>query len=181
MGAIERGLIQVYKGRGKGKTTAVFGLALRAVGQDLKVLIVQFMKSTDFITGEMVAAKKLAPELKVVQFGDSKVWGLGVPKKEYDQNAKNATQEALDYVSEQLAQGWDMIIMDEVGIALHLRLVEELEVLKIIENKPQDIELVLTGLEMPKAIIEKADLVSEITDEKHPYHRGIKARKGIEY
>lgn len=178
---IQRGLVQVYKGRGKGKTTAVFGLALRAVGQGLKVLIVQFMKSTDFITGEMVAAKKLAPELKVVQFGDSKVWGLGVPKKKYEENARAATAEALSYVKEQLEQDWDMIIMDEIGIAVHLKLVDEQDVLDLIESKPDDLELVLTGLEMANAIIEKADLVSEINDVKHPYHYGIEARKGIEY
>ena len=179
--SFDQGLLQVYKGRGKGKTTASFGLALRAVGQGLKVLIVQFMKSTDFITGEMVAARRLEPELKVVQFGDSKVWGLGVPKKIYDENAKQATRQGLDYVKGQIERGWDMIIMDEIGIALHLGLVDEQAVLEVIDNRPDDVELVVTGLEMADSIIKKADLVSEINDTKHPYHKGLEARKGIEY
>ncbi|TET53862.1 MAG: cob(I)yrinic acid a,c-diamide adenosyltransferase [Actinobacteria bacterium] len=176
-----RGLIQVYKGRGKGKTTAAFGLALRAVGQGLKVLIVQFMKSTDFITGEMKGAKRLEPELKVIQFGDSGIWGLGVPKRKYTDKAKKASIEALNFAKEQLSVGWDIIILDEVGIAMHLDLLEESSVLDLIETKPKDLELVLTGLEMPERIVKVADLVSEITDVKHPYYHGIEARKGIEY
>lgn len=174
-------LVQVYKGKGKGKSTASFGLALRAVGQGLKVLIIQLMKSTDFITGETVAAKRLEPELKVVQFGDSKVWGLGMPKRKYNEKAHQATEEALEYAKEQLNSGWDLMILDEIGIALHLGLIEEQKVMQLIKDKPKTMELVLTGLEMPEKIIEVADLVSEITDVKHPYYQGIEARKGIEY
>lgn len=174
-------MIQIYTGKGKGKSTAAFGLALRAVGQGLKVLIVQFMKSTDFVTGEMKAAKRLKPELKVVQFGDSKVWGLGIPKRKYAENAKEATRQALDYVKEQLGMDWDLIIMDEIGVALHLGLADEQEVISLLAAKPKDLELVLTGLEMPQKIIALADLVSEINDTKHPYNYGIEARKGIEY
>lgn len=176
-----RRLVQVYMGKGKGKSTAAFGLALRAVGQGLKVLIVQFMKSTDFITGEMVAAKRLAPQLKVFQFGDSKVWGLGMPKRKYSEKAKEASQTALNFAKDQLLAGWDVIILDEIGIALHLQLLKEKDVIELIKNKPPDLELVLTGLEMPQNITDLADLVSEITDVKHPYYHGIEARKGIEY
>jgi len=173
-------MIQIYKGKGKGKSTAAFGLALRAVGQGLKVLIVQFMKSTDFITGEIIAAKRLAPELKVAQFGDSKVWGLGMPKRKYSEKAKQVSEEALNYAKEQLDK-WDMIILDEIGIALHLGILAEQAAIDLLDSKPPELELVLTGLEMPAKITALADLVSEINDIKHPYYRGIEARKGIEY
>jgi len=173
-------MIQVYKGKGKGKSTAAFGLALRAVGQGLKVLIVQFMKSTDFITGEMVAAKRLAPELKVVEFGDSKVWGLGMPKRKYSEKAKDVSEEALNYAKEQISK-WDMIILDEIGVALHLGILDEQSVIDLLASKPPELELILTGLEMSPKITALADLVSEINDVKHPYYRGIEARKGIEY
>lgn len=174
-------LVQVYMGKGKGKSTAAFGLALRAVGQGLKALIIQFMKSTDFVTGEMIAAKRLEPELKVVQFGDSKIWGLGMPKRKYSEKAKEASALALNFARNQILAGWDLIILDEIGIALHLKLLEEKDVIELIKEKPADLELVLTGLEMPKSITDIADLVSEINDIKHPYYLGLQARKGIEY
>ena len=179
---MNKGLVQVYTGSGKGKTTAALGLALRAVGQGLRVCIVQFMKPTDFETGEKIAAQRLEPALQIKQFGNSSVWGKGRPKEGITSDMKQAARNALDFAINNADQGhYDIMVLDEINVALNQDLLKLDDVLAFVKGKPENIELILTGREAPQQLIEAADLVTEMREIKHPYQSGIKARKGIEY
>lgn len=179
---MKKGLTQVYTGAGKGKTTAALGLALRAVGQGLRVCIIQFMKPNDFKTGEKAASQKLAPNLEIVQFGDSQVWGKGKPKTTLTASMKEACNEALDFAKSKVQDShYDIIVLDEVLVALSLGLLSLAEIIELIKTKPEAVELVLTGRSAPPEIIELADLITEMREVKHPYQKGIKARQGIDY
>lgn len=179
---MKKGLVQVYTGSGKGKTTAALGLALRAVGQGLTVCIVQFMKPTDFETGEKIAIQKLEPELQIQQFGDSSVWGKGRPKEGTTSDMKQAARNALDFAINNAKRGhYDIMVLDEINVALSQDLLKLDDVLSFIKGKPEGIELVLTGRGAPDQLIDAADLVTEMREIKHPYQSGIGARKGIEY
>ncbi|NLK01155.1 MAG: cob(I)yrinic acid a,c-diamide adenosyltransferase [Clostridia bacterium] len=171
---LHRGFIQVYTGEGKGKTTAAFGQALRAVGRGLKAAIIQFLK--DGNSGEVISMGRLAPEMRVFSFG-----GEGFclrPSQEDFLNAQRGLAKAEDLMG---SGGLDILILDEICMAVHLGLVKEASVLKIMKEKPCQMELILTGRNASKGIIEYADLVTEMKTIKHPYTGGIKARLGIEY
>jgi cob(I)alamin adenosyltransferase len=173
---LEKGLVQVYTGNGKGKTSAAFGLALRAIGRGLEVYIIQFIKG-GFDYGELYIADKL-PGLKLKAFGRGKF----VSEKEPDKEDVDLAEEALRTAEEAVkSHEYDVIVLDEVNVALNLRLIKTERVLQLIREKPIQTELVLTGRKAPKEIIEAADLVTEMTEVKHPYHSGFRARKGIEY
>ena len=173
---LENGLVQVYTGNGKGKTSAAFGLALRAIGRGLEVYIIQFIKG-GFDYGELYIADKL-PGLKLKAFGRGKF----VSEKEPDKEDVDLAEEALRTAEEAVkSHEYDVIVLDEVNVALNLRLIKTERVLQLIREKPIQTELVLTGRKAPKEIIEAADLVTEMTEVKHPYHSGFRARKGIEY
>lgn len=179
---MRKGLIQVYTGTGKGKTTAALGLALRAVGQGLKVCIIQFMKSSDLKTGEMMAAERLAPDFKLIQFGKSSVWGKSKPKECITLDMKKAAQRALEFAKKTAQEGhYDIIVLDEINMALKVGLLSLDEVSEFLETKPEKVELVLTGRGVPDEILDLADLATEMIEIKHPYQAGIKARRGIEY
>jgi cob(I)alamin adenosyltransferase len=173
---LENGLVQVYTGKGKGKTSAAFGLALRAIGRGLKVFIVQFIKG-GFDYGELYVADKL-PGMTLKTFGRGKFVSEKNPDKEDVDLAKEAFMVAEDAVK---SGEYDVIILDEINVALSLKLIETEKVLRLIKNKPAQTELVLTGRNAPKEIVEAADLVTEMVEVKHPYNSGFKARKGIEY
>lgn len=176
MSKLERGLVQVYTGNGKGKTTAAFGLALRAVGRGLKVYIIQFIKG-GFDYGELYVVDKL-PNLTLKVFGRGKFVIVKPPEKEDVKLAEKAFQLAKEVV----ANGeYDIVVLDEINVALNLKLISLEEVLKLIKNKPKHVELVLTGRYAPDEIIDAADLVTEMKEVKHPFNKGYKARKGIEY
>jgi len=173
---LEKGLVQVYTGNGKGKTSAAFGLALRATGRGLKVCIIQFIKG-GFDYGELYVADKL-PGLKLKAFGRGKF----VSEKKPDKEDVDLAEEALKTAEEAVkSREYDVIVLDEVNVALNLKLVRTERVLQLIKDKPAQTELVLTGRKAPKEIIEAADLVTEMVEVKHPYNKGFKARKGIEY
>lgn len=174
--ALEKGLIQVYTGDGKGKTTAALGLAMRAAGQELKVHIVQFMKGwPDY--GELVSVEKL-PNVTIRQFGRSEFVDKENPNPEDIRQA----QEALEHAREAMLSGeCDILILDEVNVALDFRLIELSDVLSLLKQKPERVELVLTGRNAHPALIKRADLVTEMLDIKHPYYEGVKGRRGIEY
>jgi cob(I)alamin adenosyltransferase len=173
---LERGLVQVYTGNGKGKTSAAFGLALRATGRGLRVYIIQFIKG-GFDYGELYAAKKLAG-LKLKAFGRGKF----VSEKQPDKEDVDLAEQALKTAERAVKSGkYDVVVLDEVNVALNLRLIEVENVLRLIREKPVETELVLTGRKAPKEIIEAADLVTEMVEIKHPYNSGFEARKGIEY
>jgi cob(I)alamin adenosyltransferase len=173
---LEEGLVQVYTGNGKGKTSAAFGLALRAVGRGLKVYMIQFIKG-GFDYGELSAVKYL-PNLELKAFGRGK-FVTQVPPNEQDiELAKEAFVLAKRVVE---SNEYDVVILDEINVAIHLGLVDLQNVVHLIKNKPKDLELVLTGRYAPDEIIENADLITEMKEIKHPYRKGVKPRKGIEY
>jgi cob(I)alamin adenosyltransferase len=184
-----KGLVQVYTGAGKGKTTAALGLALRAAGHGLRVCVVQFLKSPARQTGEQIAARRLAPELEIHAFGaqewgdrgdaaeDTPWWDL--PPSEED---RRKAGEGLAFLRDALASGsYDLVVADEVLGAVKGGLLSLEDVMAILRERPATVELVLTGRAAPPVIVEAADLVTEMNPVKHPYERGIEARKGIEY
>lgn len=166
-------MIQVYTGCGKGKTTAAIGLALRATGAGLKVYIAQFVKGK--VYSELAVLGRIK-KLKLEQFGRSCFIRKKPQKKDFEL-AKAGLAKATAVIKN---KDYDLVILDEVNIALHLGLLKIEEVLGLIKDTPKEIELVLTGRYAPPEIIECADLVSEIKEIKHYYKKGIKARKGIE-
>ncbi|NLW07016.1 MAG: cob(I)yrinic acid a,c-diamide adenosyltransferase [Clostridia bacterium] len=176
MAGLEQGLLQVYTGNGKGKSTAAFGLALRAAGRGLKVKIVQFLKKPDY--GEHRALERLKPEIEIKSFGCKGFIRRGeVKPQDYQQAAK-----ALEYARQAMHSGQaDIIILDEINVALDYGLLDEAEVLALLQSRPQNVEVILTGRNASQKIVAAADLVTEMCEIKHPYTKGVSARKGIEY
>lgn len=173
---LEKGLIQVYTGNGKGKTSAAFGLALRAVGNGLKVFVIQLIKG-GFDYGELQVVKFL-PNLELRAFGRGKFITQTPPDKEDVRLAR----EGFELAKKMIESGdFDVVILDEINVAMHLKLIKVDEVLDLIRNKPKHVELVLTGRNAPAEIVEIADLVTEMKEIKHPYALGAQPRKGIEY
>lgn len=171
-----RGMVHLYTGMGKGKTTAALGLAFRALGQNRRVLLIQFMKKGSSF-GECKAAKRF-PKFKILQTGDS-CW---VRKKANSAKARGLAQKGLIRARKAIASNlYDLIILDELNVCLEYSLVEVSQVKQILKNKPRHLEVVITGRFAHPEIIESADLVSEIKEIKHYYKKGITARKGIEY
>jgi len=171
-----KGLVQVYTGDGKGKTTAALGLALRAAGQGLKVYIIQFMKGWPFY-GELEAVKHI-PNLTLRQFGRPDF----VDKANPDPTDIRLAQEALDHARQVVMAGeHDVVVLDEINVALDFGLIPLADVLELIADRPPHVELVLTGRYAPREIIARADLVTEMLQIKHPYTQGVEARKGIEF
>jgi cob(I)alamin adenosyltransferase len=176
MPKLERGLVQVYTGNGKGKTSAAFGLALRATGRGLKVYIIQFIKG-GFDYGELYVIDKL-PNLKLKAFGRGKF----ITEKPAGKEDVELAEEALALAEKVVNSGeCDIVILDEINVALSLRLISLEKVLELIKNKPKHVELVLTGRNAADEIVEVADLVTEMKEIKHPFNKGYQARKGIEY
>jgi len=173
---LERGLVQVYTGDGKGKTSAAFGLALRALGRGLKVYVIQFIKG-GFDYGELYVVKRL-PNFKLTAFGRGKFVTDVPPKKDDIKLAK----EALELTKKVVNDGeYDVVVLDEINVALHLKLIGTNEVVDLIRRKPKHVELILTGRYAPSEVVELADLVTEMKEVKHPFTKGVPPRKGIEY
>ncbi len=173
---LNKGLVQVYTGQGKGKTTAALGLALRAAGQGLRVYIAQFMKGQPHC-GELTALRK-QPNITLRQFGRA---GFVDPKNLAPGDIELA-REGLAQSRQAIASGqYDLAILDELNLAISWGLVGLAEVLSLIKEKPQGVELVLTGREAPPELIALADLVTEMVEVKHPFRKGISSRRGIDY
>jgi cob(I)alamin adenosyltransferase len=173
---LEQGLIQVYTGNGKGKTTAALGLALRAVGRGLRVLVIQFMKGGGPY-GEHLAAARLAPLLTIVPFGRPG-W---VNRDNPDPEDIRLAHEALAAAREALNAGTcDLLILDEANGAVSFGLLTVDELLSLIAAKPPQVELVITGRNAHERVMEVADLVTEMREVKHYYHQGVGSRIGIE-
>jgi cob(I)alamin adenosyltransferase len=176
MSSIGRGYIHVYTGDGKGKTTAAFGLAFRAVGSGLKVLVIQFLKGTEN-TGERCAAEQLAGNLQVRSLGRG---GLLQPGDIRDED-RVLVEKALEETANEMKSGsWDVMILDEINTACRLGLVSVEKVLQLMELKPYGMELVLTGRGAAEPVVERADLVTEMREVKHYFKQGVHARTGIE-
>ena len=193
---LERGLVEVYTGNSKGKTTCALGLALRAVGHGFKVYIIQFMKGSSY-TGELYSSQRLYPNLQIVQFGRNcpyasmiksgvkkcngcgQCFAKGKGQMEDQEIADLAYQHAKEII---MSDEYDIVILDEVNNALGYELVSIEQLTDLIENKPEQVELVFTGRYFPpQEIIDLADLVTEMKQIKHPYEKGISSRRGIEY
>jgi cob(I)alamin adenosyltransferase len=173
------GLTIVYTGKGKGKTTAALGIALRAVGYGKKICMIQFIKGS-WHYGEMDSSKRLEPEFEMVAIGKGFVGIIDdkTPKEEHEKIAKEAIKISIEKIQ---SGKYDIVILDEVNYAINLNLVKIEDVLNLIKSKPPGIDLVLTGNYAKDEIIELADLVTEMKEIKHPFQRGVKAKKGIDF
>lgn len=176
---MDKGLVQVYCGNGKGKTTAAIGLGIRAVGRDLKVIMVQFLKHEE--TGECKTLKLLEPKFKVFHFEKPRgfTWTLTPEERE---EKKTEIKNAINYARKVLDTGeCDILILDEILGAIQAGFVDEEEICDMIDHKPEGTELVLTGRDVPESIAQRADYISKIDRVKHPGDHGVPTREGIEY
>jgi cob(I)alamin adenosyltransferase len=172
---MKQGLIQVYTGNGKGKTTAALGLALRATGRGMRTLVIQFMKGQKY--GELEAVKKLAPFITIEQMGlDTFVHTTKCNPQDREMALKGLNR-ALQAMEESEV---DILILDEINVALYFKLLRLHEVLELLDKKPIEMELILTGRYAHPSIIARADLVTRMECVKHYFNRGIVARDGIE-
>ena len=184
------GLVHVVTGDGKGKTTSSIGLAIRALGANLRVYMIQFLKSG--MTGELHTIKKHLPGMKIMQFGVDAIRERQEKLDEFrdkgskfvfnpDEEEKEAAMFGFEHVKKIInSNDYDLVILDEINVVLDKGLIPIQEVLELIENHG-NVELVFTGRDAPREIIDKADYVSEIKTIKNPWDKGIRARKGIEF
>ena len=169
------GLVQVYTGPGKGKTTASLGLAFRASGRGLEVLMIQFLKPPQNY-GEHLAAEKV-PNFTILPLGLDHMVSK-VPREEDIRISRETLQRAKDEI---YSRKYDLVILDEINNSMSWKLLTPEEVIGMLKGRPDNVEIVLTGRGAPQEIVEYADLVTEMAMIKHPFDKGIKARKGIEY
>ena len=173
------GLVIVYTGGGKGKTTAALGLALRAIGYDKRVKMIQFIKGS-WHYGEMHSSSRLEPEFDLMAVGRGFVGILDDTSTPEQHRQVAAT--AMAMACQDVASGkYDIIILDEINYAVNLGLVSEKDVLELISGKPDQVDLVLTGNHAPESVIKAADLVTEMREIKHPFRHGARARRGIDF
>jgi len=191
------GLVQVYTGNGKGKTSASMGLSLRAIGQGFSTYVIQFMKSGD--SGELFSVKKYIPNFKIAQFGKDALIDKQMKMFEFDGKGKlqgtdgrfmflpdaaekEPARRALEHASNVIKSGkYDLVVLDEINCALAKNLIDIKTVINLLNEKPENVEIILTGRNAPEEIVARADYVSEIKEIKHPWSQGIGARRGIEY
>ena len=173
---LAQGLVQIYTGDGKGKTTAAVGQAVRARGRGLNVFVIQFLKKNDS-SGEQGVLRKMGIDIKC--FGGDYAFRKLTQKE--TKKAKEFFKKIIDEIANEIEQKHcDIVILDEINILVKKGLVDKKEVIELIRNKPQNTELILTGRGADEEIIGLADLVTECVKIKHPYDKKIKARKGIE-
>ncbi len=175
---LKKGYIQVYTGNGKGKTTAALGQGLRACGHNLEVCMVQFLKTDD--SGELCSIPLLRGNFRVFRFESEKgfLWTLSPKQKEL---LKSEICTAMEFVKKVMkGYEYDILILDEIAAVLSNGLYSTREFLKIIKGKPDAMEIILTGRDMPEAVLKIADLVTEMREVKHYFNEGVTARAGIE-
>lgn len=176
---MEKGLVQIYTGDGKGKTTAALGQGLRASGRGYRVVMIQFLKGRD--SGEIESIAKLEPNFKVYRFDKSKkfFWNMNdIEKKELSEKI----EEAMEFARETLEKNQcDILILDEIMGVINNKILHTEKVVNLIEEKPDNIEVILTGRNVPEELYEIADLITEMKMVKHPFEKGISAREGIEF
>ena len=180
---LKNGYVQIYTGDGKGKTTASLGLALRAIGHGWKVLIVQFTKGEkqengENYYGELKATSKFIPNLEILQFGlDRVVYSSNINLEDYKE-----TRKGWERAKEAIQSGeYGLVILDEVNVCIDLGLIKLNEVKDLLLNRPNELEIVLTGRRAHPELVAMAHLVTEMTPIKHYFDVGVKARRGIEY
>jgi cob(I)alamin adenosyltransferase len=173
---LSKGMIQVYTGDGKGKTTCALGLAFRAVGQGFRVFMIQFLKGRE--TGEAQAAARLAPEMTLRYFGRPGLVNLKSPPPE----DLALVQEAWDLARKVITAGeHDLVVLDEINLVLTYNLIPLDQALEVLRTRPPWVEVVLTGRQAPPELVALADLVTEMRPVKHYYQAGVKSRRGIEW
>jgi cob(I)alamin adenosyltransferase len=172
----KRGLIIIHTGAGKGKTTAALGLAFRAVGQGMRVFMVQFIKGS-WPYGELEAAKAFGDSLTIRPMGEGFTWDTKNPERDR-QKAWEAWNLGKDAA---LSGRYPLVIFDEINYVISYGYLPVEEVADFLRDKPADLHVVLTGRDAPQELIDLADLVTEMREIKHPYTKGIKAQKGIEF
>ena len=175
----EKGLIIIYYGNGKGKTTAALGVALLAIGYHHNICMIQFIKG-EWDYGELYSTNKLKPNFELIVTGKGFVGIIDDDHliEEHIQSSKNALKIAKEKIS---SRQYNTIILDEVNYALKLNLISEEDVINLIKSKPVELNIIMTGNYISDKILELADLVTEMKEIKHPYKKGIKAKKGIDY
>jgi cob(I)alamin adenosyltransferase len=179
---LEKGLVQVYTGDGKGKTTAAFGLALRAAGQGNKVLVYQFLKPGSLATGERTAVQSLGDRIRVEALACE--WNMAASPRDPQAiaQAQAAIRNALLKIAEDAhRRTFDVIVLDEIVYCLSQGLARLEDVKHLIDERDPAVEIVLTGRGATPELIELADLVTEMREIKHPFDKGVSARRGIEY
>ncbi len=173
----QNGLVIVFTGNGKGKTTAALGMALRGWGHGMKTLVLQFIKGGS-VYGELLASGRL-DGLEIRPLGKGFVTGRG---KRDTERHRLAARRALEEARREVAAGqWDMVVLDEIIYAASFKLLGEEDLLDLISLKPPGMHLVLTGRNAPQSVVDRADLVTEMKEVKHHYSRGVKAQKGVEF
>jgi len=171
-----KGLLYVFTGNGKGKTTAAVGQAVRAVGQGQKVLMVQFIKQ--ITSGEVSPLKRIGVEIYPLGRGFVGILGDQEPRAVHIR----AAREALDFAKDKVSQeNYDLLVLDEINVAISLGLLKVEEVLEFLRLRPDNLSVIVTGRNAPKELIKIADLVSEVREIKHPFSKGISAKKGSEF
>jgi len=177
--SMKKGLIHIYTGEGKGKTTASIGLAVRAAGQGLKVLLVQFFKSDGDASGEIKIIKERIPEIELIRQNERHPL---FKKEERPGKIKESVEETFQAAVEKALHGdYDLLIMDEIHSAVAGNWLPVDEVIGFLQHNPEKLEGVLTGRKAHERLIEMADYITEMKMHRHPFEKGIKARKGIEY
>lgn len=171
---MRKGYVQVYTGNGKGKTTASLGLALRAAGAGMKVFIGQFIKEEE--CSEHRALERFSDLIEVKRFG----LGLLITKKPGEADIEAAAKGLRAAEEAMLSKLYDVVILDEINVAVYLGLIPIDDVLRLIDEKPAEVELVLTGRYADEKVIASSDLVTEMRDVKHYFEKGVKARRGVE-
>jgi len=173
------GLVIVHTGNGKGKTTAALGTALRACGYGHRVVMIQFIKGP-WKSGEQVSAERLAPEFELIKAGKGfyRIMGDRIPEEVH----RNAAAEGLALADEKITSGqYDLVILDEINNAVADGLLTIEQVIALIDRKPPHVHLILTGRNAHERVLDRAHMVTEMRDVKHPYQQGILAQKGIDF
>lgn len=173
-----KGLVMVYTGDGKGKTTAALGLALRQVGWGRRALVIQFMKGKGNVYGERIAAEKYLPLLEIEQYGRDEFVDLGDPAAVDRGLAHKALGRAIEAFG---SANYGLVVLDEVNVAVACGLIDTGEVLDLLKKRPPELDVVLTGRYCPGELMDASDMVSEVKELKHHFKKGVPAREGIEY
>ncbi len=173
---LTKGCVQVYTGNGKGKTTAALGLAFRAMGRGMKTYIGQFMKGQTY--GELKSAEMVADYITIEQYGRNTFVHVTIPPDSED--VKLAQAGLAKAITAMCSGKYDIVVLDEITTAMYFHLITIEEILTVVANKPENLELIITGRYAPQELIDEADLVTEMKEIKHYYQKGIEARDGIE-
>ncbi|MEW5993398.1 MAG: cob(I)yrinic acid a,c-diamide adenosyltransferase [Candidatus Zixiibacteriota bacterium] len=174
-----KGLLAVYTGHGKGKTTAALGMCIRAVGYDWRICVIQFIKGT-WKYGELKGIKRLEPNVELHVIGEGFV-GIIDDNKSLEEHRRAARDGVALAIEKIKSKQYPLIILDELNVAMKLGLVSEDEARSILRARSPEQHLVITGRDAPDWLIEEADLVTEMQETKHPFQRGIPAQKGIDW